>query len=452
MNNLFKHLSFVLTLVVISSPACAGFWGSFFANVAADSISGKHSNRDPLLKEKKIQGALAVMGHYKGKADGDFNTFESRTAIKRFQVSNGLEETGILSEHEMSQLSYLSNLYASIQKKGVKQTTKNAMYDEIDSAIDSMRSKGLVEEYLGFLNPELHSLRVISTQEDADVFLNGEIVGQISLGHLAIKLESNSYSIKVQQFSEDGEWQYIGEKEAKLEQNTNIELASKKTATTKRLTRLKKEKADKEARLAKEKAQLKQLKTEFTGNPEQYLRLSKLHSRWGSFTDYDKTAATIIDPVTGLEWMRCSLGQVWDGNRCGKWPKGFWFSKAQKALKTANTNTQLGHSDWRLPTADELLSLVHCSSGKRENIVRDPIGNTVKVDGEWKNGKCIKPQGPTLNTSVFPNTPKTSFLSGFWTSTRLNKDKVAVVNFSEGHLSRLGKGNGNPYVRLVRKP
>lgn len=452
MSNFAKHLTLTLTLIAISSSVQAGFWGSFFANVAADSVSGKRSSRDPLLSEKKIQGALAVMGHYNGKPDGDFDTFESRTAIKRFQASNGLEETGILSEHEKSQLSYLSNLYTSIQKKGVEQTTKNAMYDEIDSAIDSMRSKGLVEEYLGFLSPDTFSLRIISSQEDADVYLNQNKVGQVTLGYLPLQLESDNYDIKVEQFSKDGEWRYTGTNTSELKQNLNLEISVEKNETPKRIARLEKIKVGKEARLAKQKQQLKQLIGEFKGTPEQYLRLAKLHGRWANFNDYDRSAATIIDPVTGLEWMRCNIGQVWNGETCGKWPSGFWFSKAQKALKAANDNTQLGHSDWRLPTADELLSLVYCSSGERGNIVRDPIGNTVKVDGEWKSGKCIKPQGPTVNTSIFPNTPETSFLGGFWTSTMLNKDKVAVVNFSEGHLSRLGKGNGNPYVRLVRKP
>lgn len=59
-----KRFILILCILVNSTPAQAGFLGTFFANVASDSLQNKNNGRytsDPLIKEKKIQAALAVM-------------------------------------------------------------------------------------------------------------------------------------------------------------------------------------------------------------------------------------------------------------------------------------------------------------------------------------------------------------------------------------------------------
>ncbi len=88
---------------------------------------------------------------------------------------------------------------------------------------------------------------------------------------------------------------------------------------------------------------------------------------------------TVTDNTTGLMWMRCSLGQVWDGKTCGG--KAATFTWAD-ALKAAAGHEFAGYTDWRLPNKNELESIVE--------------------------GRCFT---PTINSSVFPATPSTYFWS-----------------------------------------
>lgn len=88
---------------------------------------------------------------------------------------------------------------------------------------------------------------------------------------------------------------------------------------------------------------------------------------------------------TGLQWARCALGQTWSSGRCQGAADVFFWQEAKDAVKQLNRTGQLGgHTDWRLPTVEELATLIE---------------------------KCR--ETPAINTDIFPNTP----WSGFWTST-----------------------------------
>ncbi len=78
----------------------------------------------------------------------------------------------------------------------------------------------------------------------------------------------------------------------------------------------------------------------------------------------DNGDGTVTDMQTGLQWMRCSLGQTWQGETCvGQAKQELW----QAALATANAfNRQGGYADyqdWRVPKKEELQTLIYCSSG-----------------------------------------------------------------------------------------
>ena len=59
----------------------------------------------------------------------------------------------------------------------------------------------------------------------------------------------------------------------------------------------------------------------------------------------------IIDLKSGVEWLRCSTGQTWNGKECEGQIVRLNFEEIQEALKQANE--QLGDG-WRLPTKIEL--------------------------------------------------------------------------------------------------
>lgn len=95
----------------------------------------------------------------------------------------------------------------------------------------------------------------------------------------------------------------------------------------------------------------------------------------------DPTDTSLVTHIkTGLTWMRCSLGQTWDGKTCnGETGDYDW----QTALKLAREARFSGKNDWRLPNKNELNSIVEIN--------------------------CEK---PSINLDIFPNTPSLYY----WTS------------------------------------
>jgi hypothetical protein len=141
----------------------------------------------------------------------------------------------------------------------------------------------------------------------------------------------------------------------------------------------------------------------------------------------DNGDGTMTHKTTGLTWQRCSVGQNWTGKKCeGKGETFEWLA----AIKL--TSNFAGHSDWRVPTKDELLTLVYCSSPK-----------------EWEDASCKSSESPTIVGVAFPNTPRDKF----WSSTphaRYN-GHVWYVNFLYGNSDNTMNYFITGYVRLVRK-
>ncbi len=120
---------------------------------------------------------------------------------------------------------------------------------------------------------------------------------------------------------------------------------------------------------------------------------------------------TATDGTTGLTWKRCSEGQTWDGSTCtGDAAHHDW----REAMALGQQSDEGG---WRLPTLDELASIV--------------------------DKACSE---PSVDPGVFPATP-----SGvFWSSTPdENGDYAWYIHFRDGHASKAHKGRGG-YVRRVR--
>ncbi|MCC7277031.1 MAG: DUF1566 domain-containing protein [Chromatiaceae bacterium] len=133
----------------------------------------------------------------------------------------------------------------------------------------------------------------------------------------------------------------------------------------------------------------------------------------------------VEDTRTKLQWQRCSLGQVWNDAACAGEATKYKWNEAQRVAPAG----------WRLPTKDELASLVYCSSGQPTYWKAAP--QTCKGDYV----------APTLWIAAFPNTPK----SWFWSSSAdaHYPNDAWSVGFSYGYVSYGYKGYGG-YVRLVR--
>jgi hypothetical protein len=123
----------------------------------------------------------------------------------------------------------------------------------------------------------------------------------------------------------------------------------------------------------------------------------------------------VYDKKTGLTWQRCSEGQHWraDATGCVGIVKVYTFDDAQ----------QLATGEWRVPTKEELLTLVDQNKAQR----------------------------PRIDEVAFPDMDKS--ILWYWTSTH-GVSGGWGVDFGDGHLDNYYDGyflrSATVAVRLVR--
>ena len=125
----------------------------------------------------------------------------------------------------------------------------------------------------------------------------------------------------------------------------------------------------------------------------------------------------VTDTVTGLQWQRCIAGLQYNEvvGRCVGMPRRYSFNEAESFAELESERSEF---DWRVPSRDELATLV----------ISD----------------C---RHPALDTSAFPNTP----ISSFWSnSVSPNVDEFAwAIYFGDGESSYMFTDD-RLYLRLVR--
>ncbi|MBQ1784753.1 MAG: DUF1566 domain-containing protein [Gammaproteobacteria bacterium] len=125
---------------------------------------------------------------------------------------------------------------------------------------------------------------------------------------------------------------------------------------------------------------------------------------------------TVTDHANQLQWQRCPLGL--EGDRCEGKIRLFSWMAAHDAVARLNRDGVAGHHDWRLPSKQELATLVtpHCVN-------------------------------PAIDLNTFPNTPS----AWFWTASSEDGGTHAAwyVNFDVGQ-SHIDDRNLPNAVRLVR--
>ncbi len=133
----------------------------------------------------------------------------------------------------------------------------------------------------------------------------------------------------------------------------------------------------------------------------------------------------VTDNRTGLMWRQCSEGQ--SGVDCSEGDRDSSFFTWQEALehvKSVNSNSGDGYSDWRLPNKKELETIIENS--------------------------CV---APSINENFFYMFPSRSFYADarYWTSTTLADDPQSawVALFQYGAILP-AKKSGKFFIRLVR--
>lgn len=178
------------------------------------------------------------------------------------------------------------------------------------------------------------------------------------------------------------------------------------------------------------------------------------------------------DISTGLEWMRCSMGQSWDdkAQTCKGTINSYTHDEAIAIAEKLNSaGGYAGSTNWRVPTVRELQSLRYCSKGFQpqkaqfdfeEAEIQRRQGRRDLQDGGALVGYSCADGGytPAINTSVFPtlkviHSVDSSYIL-YWTSSEDVKSRYAewwYVNFLNGHLGIEGDKIGSHHaVRLVR--
>lgn len=174
------------------------------------------------------------------------------------------------------------------------------------------------------------------------------------------------------------------------------------------------------------------------------LCMAGLHTQAAPFFA-SKDGSMVWDKATGLVWMRCALGQKWNGSTCiGTYSK-YDFTEAQQAASRVNTNQDVaGAKDWKLPSVQELASLIVCSNGafKRSTATK---GDHIQIPNMCPDGAEI----PTIDPRAFPRKPGLHENFEFWFSNQA--EGTGYVSFSDGRIVSLASTIGfNLSVRLVR--
>ena len=135
-------------------------------------------------------------------------------------------------------------------------------------------------------------------------------------------------------------------------------------------------------------------------------------------TNFVVQSKVVEDLTTKKVWTHCAVGMQWNGKFCEGKSRAISYAEAMSVIDDYNREKFGGHSNWRLPTRDELLGIVEKG--------------------------CYN---PAINLDVFSYSPQ----SGFWSSTEnpgFTSTRIEIVHFLNG-LVYIANKNQNWRLRLI---
>jgi len=126
---------------------------------------------------------------------------------------------------------------------------------------------------------------------------------------------------------------------------------------------------------------------------------------------------TVVDKETKITWMRCAMGQKWNGNSCTGEAQAYRWQEARDAVAELNSDSFGEPTKWRLPYVPELASITE--------------------------RKCFEPR---VNLTVFPATPSKAFWTGM--EKKGATEQAYAIDFGGGRVIP-GEKNNAAYIRLM---
>jgi len=155
----------------------------------------------------------------------------------------------------------------------------------------------------------------------------------------------------------------------------------------------------------------------------------------------DEGNGTVTDITTNLQWQRFHVGQRWENEGVVGESDKLTFEQAAEVAQQCN---YLGYTDWRVPTIDELNSLVYSSSGLPKTW--NDTGN--ECEGDY--------QRPTICLEAFPwpdydDEEEMYSHSTVWSSSpyAYSSNYAWYISFYYGYTDHFNRAN-DEHVRLVR--
>lgn len=140
--------------------------------------------------------------------------------------------------------------------------------------------------------------------------------------------------------------------------------------------------------------------------------------------------SVVRDIVTGLEWQRCSVGQIWTGSTCSGTASTHTWDQAIELTAPGG---------FRIPTIEELRTIVYCSN--TGNFGTNGINTSCGSQGNFDR--------PAIVLEAFPNT---HWASEFWSGSPYSppySTNAWKVYFNMGFVGFVGMSHDDQ-VRLVR--
>ncbi|MCP4110149.1 MAG: DUF1566 domain-containing protein [Desulfobacteraceae bacterium] len=193
-----------------------------------------------------------------------------------------------------------------------------------------------------------------------------------------------------------------------------------------------------------------------------YARYVRGNSDYGKNDFADNGDGTVIDNTTGLMWMQVDSGDAQFTSVLASYTNNDGSLHWQEALDFAGNLTYAGYSDWRLPNAKELHSIVDYTPDVTDSPAIDPIFESAGITNEageddygfyWTSTTFLPGEDSVIiqfgrSLGYYDTGSGEQFYDVHGAGGQRTDEKDGTLNYGNGPQGDVRRGYN--YVRLVR--